>query len=121
MGWTGEMISESGICHEFHLIGNNLIDDSFSSIAGDVLLGSNPSDDMDTGSLLQLVEIPDILPFPCEYTMPGGFDDSTSVLRFEAVIGCDGEVGTFGVSEVLDVIAPDDAPDFNSVQLFHGD
>ena len=115
------MISESGICHEFHLIGNNLIDDSFSSIAGDVFLCANPTDDMDTGSLLQLVEIPDILAFPCEYTVPGGFDDCTSVLRFEAVIGCDGEVGTFGVSEVLDVNAPDDAPDFNSVQLFHGD
>ena len=115
------MISESGTCHEFHLAGDNLIDDSFSSIAGDVLLSTNPTYDMDTGTFLQLVEIPDILPFPCEYTVPGGFDDCTSVLRFKAVIGCDGEIGTFGVSEVLDVNAPDDAPEFNSVQLFHGD
>ena len=109
------MISESGSCHEFHLAGDNLIDDSFSSIAGYELLRSNPTDDMDTGSLLQLVEIPDILAFPCEYTVPGGFDDCTSVLRFEAVIGCDGEIGTFGVSEILYVNTPDNATKFNLV------
>lgn len=47
------------------------------------------------------------------------FDNCASVLCREAVVGCDGEVGSFGVSEVLDVNAPDDASDFDLVQLFH--
>ena len=107
------------VLHDFNFTGDDLIAGSFYSVRSDILLGTYPSDDMDAASFLQFVEMLDEVTFPCDDTVPCRFDDCASVLCPEAVVGCDGEVGSFGVSEVLDVNAPDDAPDFNLIQLFH--
>ena len=107
------------VLHDFNFAGDDLIAGSLHTICRDILLGAYPSDDMDSASFLQLVEILDEIPFPCDDAVPCRFDDCASVLRPEAVVGCDGEVGSFGVPEVFDVNAPDDAPDFDLVQLFH--
>ena len=107
------------VLHDFNFAGDDLVARSLHAISRDILLGAYPSDDVDTASFLQLVEMLDEIPFPCDDAVPCRFDNCAPVLCLEAVVGCDGEVGSFGVSEVLYVNAPDDASDFDFVQLFH--
>lgn len=66
--------------HEFDFIGDGFKDNFLCSICSDVLLGTKPSNDMNTASFLQLVEILDEITFPSNDTVPGGFDHRTSVL-----------------------------------------
>ena len=107
------------VLHDFNFAGDDLIARSLHAISRDILLGAYPSDDVDVASFLQLVEVLDEITFPCDDAMPSRFDNCASILCREAVVGCDREVGSFGVSEVLNVNAPDDASDFDFVQLFH--
>ena len=106
---------EKDVSAQFHFACNDLKDSSFRSISSNVPLVSDPAYDMDIGSFLQLLEIQDPLSFPSNDSVPGGFDDGSTVLGFEAVVCRDTEIGNFGVSEVFDINAPDDAPEFNSV------
>ena len=63
------------ILHDLHRAGDDLKDSSVSPISSDILLGTEPSNDMDTAAFLQLVEILDVVSFPRDDTMPGGFND----------------------------------------------
>ena len=94
------------VLHDFNFASDNLVAGSLHTVRSDIFLGAYPSDDMDAASFLQFVEILDEIPFPCDDAVPCRFDDCASVLCREAVVGCDGEVGSFGVSEVLYVNAP---------------
>ena len=84
-----------------------------------VPLDAETTDDMDRRAFLQFGEILDLLSFPCDDTMSGDINDFCAVLCGVAVVSCDGEVGNFGIHEILHVNAPDDAPDFDFVQMLH--
>ena len=117
----GHQVMPFPVLHYFNFASNDLVAGSFHTISRDVLLGAYPSDYMDAASFLQLVEIFDEISLPSDDAVPCRFDNCASILCREAVVGCDREVGSFGVSEVLDVNAPDYASDLNLVQLFHDD
>jgi len=97
--------------HEFHLAGNDVPVCYFLAGASPALPDADSSDNVDVRSGCQEVQIGDILTFPRGDVVPGGFYDLASVLRGVAVIGRNGEIGTFGVSENLHENAPDDATD----------
>ena len=103
----------------FDSVCQDLIGAFLASIRAHVLLHLETTDDMDGSAFLQLGETLNLASFPCDDTMPGDLDDLASIPRGVAGFSGDGEVGNFRVSELFDVNASDDAPDFDFVQLFH--
>ena len=56
-----------------------------------------------------------------EWGMQGTIVDDVAALRLESAVGSDGKIGNFCICDVLDADTPDDAPEFDFVQVFHGD
>ena len=108
----------SSISDKFQCAGHDIAYSPFGSVRGDILSVPKPSPDMDEGAFLQPIERDDMLSLPGYDMMPGSFDDDVAALRLKRAVGGNGEVGNFGVSEVLYVNTPDDASDFYFVQLF---
>ena len=103
------------VLHQLDFTGNDFEDATLRPISCSVPLHPDATDDMDSSSFLELVQILDGVALPCNDAEPGGVDDMTAILRGVAVIGENGEVGTFRVTEGLHVNASDDAADFNLV------
>ena len=109
------------VLHQLDFTGDDFEDASLRSISYSVSLHPDATDDMDSSSFLELIQILDGVALPREDAEPGGVNDMTSILCGVAVVCCDREIGNFGVHEVLHVNAPDDATEFDSVQKFHTD
>ena len=87
------------------------ISGSLCSVSIGISLHPETTDDMDRRAFLQFGEVLNMVSFPCDDSMPSDFNDLCAVFCGVAVVSCDGEVGNFGVHEILHVNAPDDAPE----------
>ena len=97
--------------NDFHRVSKYFISGPFCSISIGVSLHPETADDMDRRAFLQFGEVLNMVSFPCDDTMPRDINDLGAVFCGIAVVSCDGEVGNFGVHEILHVNAPDDAPE----------
>jgi len=103
------------VLHQLDITGDDFEDTSLCSIRCSVSLHPDTTDDMDSRAFLELVQILDGVAFPCNDTEPGSVNDVTAILCSVAVVGGHGEIGNFGVHEVLHVNASDDVTEFDSV------
>lgn len=95
------------VLHQFDFTGDDFEDASLRPINCSVPLHPDATDDMDSNSFLELVQILDGVALPCNDTEPGSVNDLAAILRGVAVVCCDREIGNFGVHEDLHVNAPD--------------
>lgn len=89
------------VLHQFNFTGDDFEDASLRSISCRVSLHPDATDDMDSRSFLVLVQISDGVTLPCDDAELGSVNDLTAILRGLTVVGRNGEIGNFGVHEVL--------------------
>ena len=95
------------VLHQLDFTGDDFEGASLRTISCSVSLHPDATDDMDSSSFLELVQAPDGVALPCDNAEPGGVNDLTAILSGVAVVGSHGEIGNFGVHEVLHVNASD--------------
>lgn len=72
------------VLHQLDFIGDDFEDASLCAISCSVSLHPHATDDMDSSSFLELVQIPDGIALPCNDAEPGGVNDLTAILHVNA-------------------------------------
>ena len=72
------------VLHQFNFTGNDFEDASFRSISSSVSLHPDATDDTDSSSYLELVQVLDGVALPCDDAEPGSVNDVTAILHVNA-------------------------------------